>query len=245
MSVSLRLQSLVLAAAAALFSVAPVSVAYADTVTLEEQPLEVQIWPGAERGHNFVIVTGFIPEEVSLPATVRLPLPPGLEVVWAGEILGGPVDADPPRDFVVADAAGGSALEMTAETTHTVQYEAIGQPLRVIDGMTTAVLDWVQTVPAGDVLFAVRIPASGFEVRIDPEAPGEPLVNEMGEKLYTLRPVILTEGQEYQVTAAYGPPGAGRRSSGGLGTLQVLLALLAVAVVVLVVVLVMQRRTEA
>ncbi len=230
---------------ATLVSSTLVETAVADIVSLEETPLEVQVWPGAERGYNFVIVTGYIPEDVSLPATVRLPLPPDLEVVWSGEILGGPVEADPPREFMAVDVVGGQALELTAEMTHTVQYEAVGSPLSMIDGMTTAVLDWVHTVPTGEVWFSVRIPASGFEVRIEPEAPGEPLVNERGEKLYTLSPVSLSEGQEYQIIAGYGPPGSGRPEGGGVGILYVLLGLLAVAIAALVVALTVQRRSEA
>jgi hypothetical protein len=57
---------------------------------------------------------------------------------------------------------------MTAESTRTVQYEAVGPALSVVDGMTTSVFEWVQTVPTGDVVFSVRIPASAGTVEIDP-----------------------------------------------------------------------------
>jgi hypothetical protein len=47
----------------------------AQPVSLAGTPLEVQIWPGGEMGYTLLIVTGHIPEDTPLPATVRLPLP--------------------------------------------------------------------------------------------------------------------------------------------------------------------------
>ncbi len=217
--------------------------AYAQTTSLADTPLEVQVWPGGEVGYTLFVVTGHIPEDAPLPATVRLPLPANAEVIWSGEILGGPLSEDPEREVTVVDASGGPALEMTAEATRTVQYEAIGPPLSVVDGMTTSVFIWTQSVPTGDVVFSVRIPASGETVEIDPMPVGSPRVNEAGERLYTLRPVVLPEGQSFTVTAAFGPRGAGTPAGGVPPVLVVLLGLLAVAVAALLVALARSRRS--
>ncbi len=235
---SLRWLLMLIAGAAVL---AP-SVAIAQPVSLAGTVMEVQLWPGGEPGYTLFIVTGHIPEDVDLPVTVRLPLPEGSRVIWSGEILGGPVAEDPERESAAVDVPGGRALEITVESTRTVQYEAVGPPLAIVDGLTTTVFDWVQSVPAGEVSFSVRLPPTAEEVRLDPEAPGPPRVNEAGEKLYTLWPVTLAEGQEFTVTAAYGRAGAGTDGSPARpGVLPVLLGLLGVALVVLMIVLFKQK----
>jgi hypothetical protein len=215
----------------------------AQPVSLAGTPLEVQVWPGGEMGYTLLIVTGHIPEDTPLPATVRLPLPEGAEVVWAGEILGGAVADDPAREFTVVEVENGQALEMTAESTRTVQYEAVGPALSVVDGMTTSVFEWVQTVPTGDVVFSVRIPASAGTVEIDPIPVGSPRVNDAGERLYTLRPAVLAEGQTFTVTSAFGPLGAGGSTGSEFPLVWVLLGFLALAVAALLLVIARQRRT--
>jgi hypothetical protein len=216
--------------------------ATAQPVSLAGTPLEVQLWPGGQPGFTLFIVTGHIPEGEPLPATVRLPLPQGAEVVWAGEILGGPLTEDPEREITVVEAAGGQALEMTAESTRTVQYEAVGPALSSVDGMTTSVFEWVQTVPTGDVVFSVRIPASTGSVEIDPMPVGSPRTNDSGERLYTLRPAVLTEGQTFSVTSVFGPPGTEGSTGSQPPLLWVLLGVLAVALAALVLTVVRQRR---
>ncbi len=221
---------------------APAAGEAAEAVSLAGTPMEVQLWPGGEAGYTLFIVTAHIPEDAELPVTVRIPIPAGSRVLWSGEILGGPVAEDPERAASVYAVERGQVLEMTAETTRTVQYEAVGPALQVVDGLTTAVFDWVQSVEAGEVSFSVRLPASAEVVRLDPDAPGAPRVNERGEQLYTLRPVTLSEGQEYRVTAAYGPEGAGGGGQGGRPpVLGYLLAALGVAMVALVLVWSAQR----
>lgn len=239
-----RVRVVVLVVVAVVVMAVPAA-AFAAPVSLEGTPLEVQIWPGGELGYTLVIVTGHVPEDAPLPATVRLPLFDRADVIWTGEILGGPVADDPPRESAVVETPGGSALEMTAETTRTVQYEAIGPPLSVIDGMTTSVFEWVQTVPTGDVIFSVRVPASAEVVQIDPMPVGSPRVNEAGERLYTLRPAVLPDGQTYTVTVAFGREGAGAPPGPGTPVLAALLVVLLFAVMALVAAVVRQRRHSA
>lgn len=233
--------ALVLAGLALMVPVAAV----AEPVSLSGTPVEVQVWPGGEPGSTIFIVTGHIPEGTPLPATVRLPLPAGSEVVWSGEILGGPVADDPQREHAIVEATGGQALEMTAESTRTVQYEAVGPALSVIDGMTTSVFEWVQTVPTGDVVFSVRMSASAGSIEIDPMPVGSPRTNDAGERLYTLRPAVLSEGQSFTVTAAFGPPGAGGSNGSDFPLLWVLVGALVLATAALLVVIARQRRASA
>jgi hypothetical protein len=233
--------TLVLATAVAMTFAAS---AAAEPVSLLGTPLEVQIWPGGEVGYTVFIVTGHIPDDAALPATVRLPLPDGAEVVWSGEILGGSPAEDPAREYDVIDLPEGRALELTAESTRTIQYEAIGSPLAVVDGLTTSVFDWMQTVATGDVVFSVRVPATAGTVSIDPMPVGDPRVNQAGESLYTLRPAVLGVGDPFTVTTAYGPADAAGSEGSDFPLIPVLLGLLALALIALVLALARSRRTS-
>ena len=219
---------------------APVG-ARAEPVSLAGTPLEVQLWPGGEPGYTLVTVTGHIPDDAELPAVARLPLPEGVTVLWSGEILGGPVQDDPVRAHEIVDVDGGRALQLTAETSRTVQYEARGPALTVTSGMTKSVFQWVQSVPTGDVVFSVRLPAWAESVVIDPMPVGSPRINEAGERLYTLRPAVLSEGHSFTVTVAYGREGA-TGSDSGVPVLPVLAALLVIALFALGAVVARERR---
>lgn len=233
-----------LSASVVLLAIMP-ALALAEPVALGDDPLEVQIWPGGQPGSTLLIVTGHIPQGAALPATVRLPLPDGTEVVWAGEILGGPVAEDPARAWIVVDAGGGRALELTAEATRTVQYEAVAGPLTTAGGATTSVFVWSQSVDTGDVVFSVRVPAGVGEVSIDPMPVGDPLVNEAGESLYTLSPVMLTAGDSFTVTTTYGSSSDEAGSVFDSPLLPVLLGVLAFAVLALVLAVARGRKRPA
>jgi hypothetical protein len=217
--------------------------AVAEPVSLAEMPLEVQIWPGGEMGYTLFIVTGHLPADAPLPTTVHLPIPEGVEVLWSGEIFGGGDSSkDAERPHVMVQAQHGTMLEMTAEATRTVQYEAVGAPLTIEDGLTTSVFEWEQTVKTGDVVFSVRVPTAAGGLRIEPEPVGSPRTNNRGESLYTLKPAVLPLGEKYVVTTSYGPARQDGAQAGGSPLLPVLLGLLALALVALAGALVLSKR---
>lgn len=201
--------------------------------SLANTPLEVQVWPGGETGYTLFIVTGLVPEDVPLPATVRLPLPEGAELLWSGEILGDSVSGDVERPATVVQAQGGSAVELTAEATRTVQYEAVGMPLTVDGDFTTSVFEWLQTAPTGEISFSVRVPTAAAAVRIDPDPVGSPRVNAAGERLYAMRPAVLQVGETFSITTQYGAQGAVDGVQERPALLTILLGLLAAALLAL------------
>lgn len=233
---------LVLAALAVLFAVP--AYALAAPVSWADATMFVQFWPEAEQGSNVVIVGAQIPASVPLPAVVRLPVPDGASVFWAGEIMGDDPNGDIVRQFKLVDGKNGKAIEFTAETTRSVQFDATYSAAQIQGSKIVSTLDWIQSVPAGTVSFAVRVPAGNDKVAIDPGAPASPQTNAIGEQLYTLNDAKIKEGDTYKIKVTYQRAGIDTGSS-GLSTLQILLILLVVAVVVLVVVVTMQRRRVA
>ena len=55
-----------------------------------------------------------VPETTKLPTTVRVPVPEGATVQWAGEVLGGDLSADPARTYkMIKSPVGGQYAEFT------------------------------------------------------------------------------------------------------------------------------------
>lgn len=206
---------------------------------------EVQIIPEADETTSVVVVSLVLPPETPLPATVRLPIPKGGTVYWSGEIVGGEVGADIGRQYRLVPGEGGDSAEITLEETRTAQIDATYKQLDVRGGKYSLVLDWVQTEPCKDVSFSVRIPGSVTGLTLDPDAPGSPLTNVMGERLYTLAPVVLEPGDEFPVKVTYSRPELARPTPPATIILWVISGLLVIAVGTLAVVIARQNRGHA
>lgn len=205
--------------------------------------VDVQIWP--QDGETTVIVALDVPSSVKLPTVVRLPFPPGAQVQWAGEILGGDPSADPMREHkVVKNAGGGEYAEFTLTKSHRAQIDTKGG-LLTADGSTfSGKVEWIQSVDASATIISVRIPSNATDVRITPAPDGTPDRNDEGEALYTLPPAALSQGKTQAVTFSYSinaPVAAAQSSSSSDGLFIALGVALGVAVAALLVLIVRQR----
>lgn len=235
---------LVTVALAACFMTGAVAAsATAAPVSLEATELWVQLWPEGEPGTNVLIVGAQLPQGTALPATIRLPIPEGATVYWAGEVVSSDAGADIERDYTIVDTGNGKAAEVTLETTLSVQVDATYGTIEIDGNDLISKFQWMQSVESSGTQFAVLVPRGTGDVTIEPAPPGEPQENEAGERLYTLTPAVLQPGSTYPITVTYRRAGVQDDAGDSTPTiLWVLGALLAVAVAVLVVVIIRQRR---
>lgn len=234
--------SLLIGLCVACWLLVTVPLAGAAPLNTDNLSYEVQLIPEAEETTSVVIISIVLPPETALPATVRIPIPKGSTVYWSGEVMGGDVSGDIARSFRVVPGEGGDSAELTIEETRTAQIDVTYKPLDIRRGKYSLVLDWIQTEPCKDVSFSVRIPGSVTDFTLDPDAPGSPLTNVMGERLYTLAPVVLEPGEKFSVKVAYSRPELAGTTSPTTIILFVLVGLLVVAVAALAVLLGIQRR---
>ena len=227
-----RLRSTILALCVASMLLAAPAVATAAPFDTSDSVYEVQLWPEGDKGLAFVIVTLTIPDDTILPATVRLPFPDEAQISWAGEVFGGDMTADVPRSATNVEGVGGSSLEITLEETYTVQYDAVYRAMDVDDEVFAVALDWVQTEPAREVSFAVKVPPAVEDIVIVPDPSGSPQTSLMGEKLFTLMPLALQPGDTTQISVSYSRP----ELAGGTQEFPIL-PVLGIAVVIAVVAL--------
>ncbi len=204
----------------------------------------VQFWPEGDPAASILIVSVTLPEGTELPATVRLPLPAGAQVTWAGEIIGTNIEDDILRPHTFVDGVGGQSIELTLEQTLTAQYDANYTPLDVRGGDYSVTLDWVQTEPAEATDIAVRLPGSVADIVIDPAPVGDPQTNVTGEKLYTLSPVTLEPGQAQPVNVSYSRPELAGSGTDAGSIVPWLLGALALAVIGLAVAIVLNNRRQ-
>lgn len=218
--------------------------AHAEPASLAETTLQVQVWPEGEAGTSIVIVGVTLPAETQLPATVRMPLPEGAQVFWAGEIVDDTLANDIERSYEIVQAEGGQAVEFSVEETYTVQYEATYGSIAEGSGSVEVLLNWVQSVEAKDVSFAVRLPAGVQEVVIEPEAAGPPQTNAAGESLYALMTRQIPTGESSVLSVRYSYTSDAGATPGTNTLLIVLGVLLVIAVVVLFVAIAKQNATQ-
>lgn len=200
----------------------------------EANTLTVHIWPGAEAGKIGVLVQAVIPDTVALPVRVRIPVPEGYTVNWAGEITPN-VGEDLTRAYTTVDTDKGSYIEIVATESRTVQADYIGSALSVNNGKVSAQLSWEQSVPAQYVTFDVRVPANASMVKIDPAPADDPEKNpETGEWLYSLESKALAAGEAQPISIAYSTSAGSGFSLDFSNPITIVLLVLVVALVVAV-----------
>jgi hypothetical protein len=194
--------------------------------------LDLQTW--VESGQLVIVTAIAVPESTKLPATVRIPVPDGAAVQWAGEILGGDLSADPARPYkIVKSPAGGQYAEFTLEQTRSAQVDSQSSTVTVDGAKTSAAFEWVQSNASG--------------VKITPEPSGAPDTNSNGERLYSGGQMTLTPGQTQNVAFSYSTVVAGpsTASTDPVRSLVIVLIIALVAAVAALAVAVARQRKGA
>jgi hypothetical protein len=106
-----------------------------------------------------LIVSGTLPSTAKLPGTVSLALPTGLQIQWAGEILGGDPSADPTAKYTTRRVGAWDVQDVTLTKVRIAQVEAAYPAgVTVAGGVDTAKLDWTAPEAIQSVSFTIRIP---------------------------------------------------------------------------------------
>lgn len=133
-----------------------------DTATIGQPPM--------------LIISGTIPDDAPLPATVRLTVPQGLTLSWAGEVLGGPVEDDPSlKPTFEHGQAGFDTVTLELSKGRVAQLELEAGPLLLASGTDRSVaLRWLAPADVSDVHMSVRLPAGSQISTVTPGARTEP-----------------------------------------------------------------------
>ncbi|MDP3631347.1 MAG: hypothetical protein Q8S43_10425, partial [Actinomycetota bacterium] len=135
---------------------------------------QVQFAPVDPSGSGAFIVNVILSPETTLPARVRVPMPTGARLLWAGEIIGGDAANDLSREASVTAVADGLVVEFTLEKVRVAQVEAQWNAPTYSGSTVSSNLDWVNTTDAGTYTFAIMLPAGASKVKITPAVEGSP-----------------------------------------------------------------------
>jgi len=99
---------------------------------------------GAGQATGVLLVTGKLATAAPLPSSVTLVVPPGVQIGWVGEVLGGPTSKDPNDQYTVTKGSAYDLVSFTMTRGRTGQAEA-GQPTGFIanGNATQAGFSWV------------------------------------------------------------------------------------------------------
>lgn len=213
------------------------------TTPVAQGSIGVQVWPGEESGKTIVTVSITLDQKTSLPARVRVPIPPGTTVIWVGEVLGGDVNDDPERTYTLHDGAGGAQYaEFTLGQSHRGQIDTVAEPLTMEGSTSSTRMSFVQAVSSTSTQFTVRLPAGVSDVKIDPAPSGPPDVNANGESLYLVSNRSLPVGAKFQISVSYTQVGTTTSSASRASPTSLILVFLGVVLVLLVAAIVFVAR---
>jgi hypothetical protein len=112
-----------------------------------------------EGANALLIVGGELPETVELPAQVELAAPAGYQLAWIGEILGGPVEADPAVTYEKEIRGASDVYTFTLTQSRTAQLEVDAPGTILWDGSAyTAKVAWTAPWDVEAMNISVRVP---------------------------------------------------------------------------------------
>lgn len=154
----------------ALVALASMAFLPATALALSLERLDIQVDPTDSAG-TLYIVTATLPAATPLPATIRLSMPQGSTVGWAGEVLGGPLENDPSVQPVIEHGENGyDTVSLTLTRGPRGQLELTVPGLLVQNGENRTLRAAYFTVDAADtVSIAALVPAGGV---IETATPG-------------------------------------------------------------------------
>ena len=212
------------------------------TAPLVTGDIGIQVSPAEDANSTVVLVDLVLNAGVKLPARVRLPIPPGASVSWAGEILGGSAAADVERPFTTGEGIGGKYAELTLTQSHQAQIDTGGLPRTRNGTAVSTTIEYVQSVPSTSTSFSVRTPPGASDIKITPPTQGAPDSDATGEHLYLMAARALSLGDKVSVSVSYKTPG----TAGSSANQTMLIIVVGVALLAVVIALVfVQRAREA
>ncbi|MDP2401679.1 MAG: hypothetical protein Q8M66_06845 [Actinomycetota bacterium] len=166
----------------------------------------------------FMLVTGTLPGVTPLPADVSLAVTKGTELLWVGEILGGPVGEDPSSAYRITPGEGGwdtADFTLNVSRMARVEFAAPGKVSRTAEGVSAAVT-WRAPGPVPAMRLGIAAPASAQVTTITPGAVAAP--GPTGTTYYVLELTNVAAGEDVELRLAYLPA---EGATGGAGAASV------------------------
>ena len=189
---------LLLIAMMAVFAVAPAAAIAAPV----PEELHISLWPEYDDNQILFLQGIRFPANTPLPIEVKMAVPKGMTVVWAGELLGGEASGDIQAMHKTNPKDDYDEVVFTLTKSRIGQLEAQWAGLKV-DGKAREInLEWVQRYEAQLLTFDLRVPTQTSDLEMSPPA-STPGGSTKGQEFVSVAPMKLAVGQKQNFTIKY------------------------------------------
>lgn len=169
--------------------------AYAQEGVDRLQWLTVDLWPDYDRPSVLVLVTGAVPDDAPLPATVTLPLPDQATVNAVARIS----DANEMIDDIESTVGENSVTLVTPDRRFRVEYYA---PYQQDGSQREFQFNWQADLSVAEMDLSVQEPLAASSLETTPEADSVVEGND-GLQYHNLPVRSVSAGESYSVEVAY------------------------------------------
>lgn len=173
-----------------------VGAAAAQTNATQLDSLTVELWPDYDRPSLLVLLTGTLPEATALPATVRLPLPPGAELHAIARFN----EAGALISDVESSDTGDELTLTTPGRRFRVEYYV---PYEIDGDAHSFTFEWLSDLTIDAVSATVQQPLAAIDMRITPEPTGSAADRGDGLNYFQIAPRPLASGEPFTVEGTY------------------------------------------
>lgn len=174
----------------------PAGIGQAQTGATALEQLKVDLWPDYDRAAVLVLLTGALPDDVSLPATLTLPLPEAADFNVVARIDAGDGEM---KDDIEFTAGSGELTFTTPDLAFRIEYYL---PYTA-DGLNRSLnFTWVAGIPVDQLQVSVQQPTAATSLVTEPSATGS-ITGADGFTYHTLPGQVVPAGQPYTVRVDY------------------------------------------
>jgi hypothetical protein len=183
----------------ALFSLFFASSARAQLPATNIETLILDIWPDYDDPSVLVLMTGTLPSDTPLPATITIPLAAGAEINAVARIT----NDNQMLDDIVFTAENDTLTLTTPDPRFRVEYYA---PYEKIGNLHTFSFDWLADIPVEGLLAAVQQPTGAANMVVTPENANVVTDTTDGFTYYTFPPDEIPAGESFNISFNYDMP---------------------------------------
>lgn len=177
-------------------SFGPISSAYAQSEAPAIETLAIDIWPDYDRTAVLVLMTGAFAEDVSLPAAVTIPLPPGADLNVVARITAD----NQMTDDVEYTQLGNDLVFTSPERRFRVEYYF---PYTAVGAERQFDFTWLADMTVNQLEVAVQQPASATSLQVEPATTNIGQDPNDGLTYHILPAKPVAGGEAYAVNVTY------------------------------------------
>lgn len=164
--------------------------------------LSIQVWPEYNDNQVLLMESVKYPADTPLPIEVKMAIPKGAKVTWAGELLGGDASQDIQATPKITPKDDYDEVAFTLTKARAAQVEAGWSGLTIKDQDRSLTLKWVQRYESKTTEFGLKAPSQSTEVNMSP-APAKQGKSQDGLQGYFTAPQSLAVGQAQDFVVSY------------------------------------------